>query len=146
MAAFLTPLAIIGTLMQMGGGMASASAARTAGINQRIAADYKARQLEQNATQQIAASQRRAGEERRRAQLVASRALAVAGASGAGVSDPSVANLLADLEGEGAYRAGVAMYDAEEQARQMRMGAATSRYEGAIAEAGGRSRARGVAS
>src|SRR5688500_11497475 len=43
----------------------------------------------------IAASQRQALEERRQGDLVASRALAVAAASGAGVSDPTVIDIIA---------------------------------------------------
>ena len=72
----------------------------------------------------IAVSQRQALEERRQADLVASRALAVAAASGAGVSDPTVVDLLARTRGEGVYRANVALYEGEARARSMRIAAA----------------------
>lgn len=72
----------------------------------------------------VAASQRQAGEERRQADLAASRALAVAAASGGGVSDPTVVNILANTRGEGAYRAQVALYEGEERSRAIRIAGA----------------------
>lgn len=72
----------------------------------------------------IAASQRTAAEERRQADLIASRALAVAAASGGGVSDPTVVDILARTRGEGAFRAQVALYEGEERARAIRISGA----------------------
>lgn len=71
----------------------------------------EAAQLEANAGQERAASQRRAMEERRAGKLAASRALAVAAASGGGADDPTIVNAIADLEGEGEYRALTALYE-----------------------------------
>ncbi len=72
----------------------------------------------------IAASQRTALEERRQADLVASRGLAVAAASGGGVSDPTVINTLARTKGEGYYRASVALYEGNAKARALRVAGA----------------------
>lgn len=72
----------------------------------------------------VAASQRVAHEERRQADLAASRALAVAAASGGGVSDPTVVDTLVRIRGEGALRASVALYEGEERARQIRIAGA----------------------
>ena len=55
--------------------------------------------------------------ERENKQRILSRATALAAASGAGVSDPTMVKILGDLEGEGAYREAVAVYQGEAQAR-----------------------------
>jgi hypothetical protein len=78
-----------------------------------------ARQLRAMAGQERATSQRAAAEERRRARLLESRARAVAAKSGAGVSDPSVLNLMADLSAEGEYRALTRMYEGETGAQSL---------------------------
>ena len=133
--------AAVGTVMQVSAQQKQAKAAKVAGQQALLAGQYQAAQQEQAAGQEQAAAQRRALEERRRAPLVASRALDLAGASGGSVSDPSVANLLADLEGEGAYRAAVRMYEGEDRARALRQGALTSNLEGQIGLQEGQSRA-----
>lgn len=84
-------------------------------------------QLETQAGQERASSQRQAIDERRQARLAQSRGLAVAAASGAGADDPTVVNLLAGIEGEGEYRALSALYSGEESARGMEAEAAARR-------------------
>lgn len=79
----------------------------------------EAAQLEAQAGLERASSQRQAIDERRQARLAASRGLAVAAASGASADDPTVVNILADIEGEGEYRALSALYSGEESARGM---------------------------
>lgn len=106
------------------------------------AKEFEAAQLEQNAGQQIAAAQRKALEERRRATLVASRALAVSAASGSGASDPTVEKIISDIAGEGAYRAGLQLYEGEDIASRLRSGAQASRFEGESIMQYGRERAR----
>ena len=64
-----------------------------------------------------ATGQMRALEEVRQAKLVASRAVAVAAAGGM-VED--ILPLLADIEGEGAYRASIANMEAETEARRLK--------------------------
>lgn len=99
--------------------------------------DFAASQYLQNAGQAVAAAQRAALDEGRKARLVASRAVALAAASGAGASDVSVVNLVGRIKGEGAYNAQVHMYQGEEQARQMRMAAKAKQYQGLTAEEAG---------
>lgn len=135
MAWFPIAAQVVGTLMQFSGAMQQSKAAKVAGQQAAINADYMARQQEQDAGQQVAAAQREAAEERRKAEIMASRAMAVAGASGAGVSDPTIINLIADLQGEGSYRSSLAMYQGEDRARQLRQGADTSRFQGRIGQA-----------
>src|SRR3990167_1798671 len=113
MADFSTAFAILdavkigGTILSAGSSIGGGYAQQRAAQQRAQMAEYQAAQLRQAAGQERASSQRSAIEERRRASLIASRALALAGAGGGGVSDPGVANLLADIEGEGAYRAAV---------------------------------------
>lgn len=105
---------------------------------QRMAAgEFQAKVMEQRAGQEIAFAQHQGIEEKRVAGLVASRALAVAAASGGGASDTTVVNLISKVKGEGAYRAGVRLYEGESRARNLRLAASAKRYEGAtgVAEA-----------
>jgi hypothetical protein len=58
---------------------------------------------------------------------VASRALAVSAASGAGVTDPTTVRVIANARGEGAVRAATALYEGSARARQLRTEAAMGR-------------------
>lgn len=121
----------IGMLTSFAGQSQSAAAARVSAQRALVAAQFEADQLNQNAGQAIAVSQQAAKEQLRQANLVRSRAIAVAAASGAGVSDDTIMRLISRNAGEGAYRAGVALYQGEEKARQLRMAASTRLLEGA---------------
>jgi uncharacterized low-complexity protein len=115
----------------------SAMGSVQAGQAQNEAARYAAQQAEQAAGQSRAASQRAAEEERRQARIVASRARAAAGSSGAGVTDPTVTNIIGDIEGEGEYRALTALYQGEDRARTLETDAALRRFEGRQARKSG---------
>jgi hypothetical protein len=71
------------------------------------------------------AAQVQAGNERRRAKLLRSRALSVAGASGAGVSDPTVTNILSGIDTAGEMNALSALYEGNTTAAALRSGAAS---------------------
>ncbi len=101
-----------------------------AGRAEKKAAISDAKQLQYRAGQTRASAQRAAGEERRDARYLSSRARAVAAASGAGASDPTVVNLLADIEAEGEYNALARMYEGEESARGDQYAARARRSEG----------------
>lgn len=115
------------------GAQQAAQAAELAGQRQQQSDKFQADQMEVQAGQELAASQRAAQEQRRQAAFVASRAVAVAGASGGGVTDPTVANLIGDIQGEGAYRSALKIYQGEDNARQLRMGADAKTFEGSVA-------------
>ena len=125
-----TVASFAGGAQERAGIRAQAAARGQLAEQQRAAAEFEADQLETNAVQSVAASQRRALEERRLATRVASRALALAAASGAGASDPTVINMIAATSGEGAYRAAVSMWEGEDKARRMRDEAKVARYTG----------------
>jgi hypothetical protein len=94
-------------------------------------AQYRAKQLEQNAGQERAASQHRAEQARKQARLVQSRARAV-GAAGGAVKGTDIEDILAGLEAEGDYNVKSALYEGEEAARGMEAQAEAERYGGAI--------------
>jgi hypothetical protein len=123
-------VAAAGTFMQMQGQQAAGRAEAARGRRLKQLGEFEAAQLEVNAGQELASSQRTAMEEERQARFAESRALAVAAASGGGASDPTVQKIISDISGMGAYRKSVALYEGEERARQMRLGAATRRMEG----------------
>lgn len=97
----------------------------------------EALQLEQNAGQERASSQRSAIEQRRSARYMQARLRALAAASGAGASDPTVVNLDADIAAAGEYGALTAMYEGETRASGMEYGAKIARKEGKAARLAG---------
>ena len=130
-------LAAAGLLSGVAGNMQAGKEAKKQGERVRALGEFEAAQLEQNAGQQIAAAQRAGMEEERKFDLMQSRALALAAASGGGASDPTVIKIISDLAGEGAYRKSVALYQGEENARQMRLAAVARRMEGEAGFQGG---------
>lgn len=124
----------IGTLLSAKGSADSGKAADRA-------ARYRARQLEQNAGQAVAAATMEAQEEERKSALIASRAIAVAAASGAGVLDPTVVRILQGIEAEGALASATQMYNGYEEARGMREQAKATRFEGKAYKRAGRTKA-----
>lgn len=132
-------LGIIGTYFQVQGMREAGREARIRGEMQKAAFQFEAFEADRRAGASIAISQRQALEETRQANLVASRALAVAAASGAGVSDPTMVRVIANARGEGAVRAATALYEGSAHARQLRTEAAMGRLSGTEAELSGRS-------
>lgn len=139
---------VAGTVLQASGeyksGRAQQNTANTQGTMakaQGIAAEklaiLQARQLEQNAGQDIAAGTAAVDAERRKSELIASRAMAVAAASGAGALDPTVVKILQGIRGEGELAANTQMYNANERARGQTDQAAATRYEGKLSRIAG---------
>ena len=123
--------------MAIGGKVLKAGGSILGGFQADKVAKADAEQLRTQAGQERAASQREAMEERRQARLLASRGLAVAAASGGGADDPSVVNALADIEGEGEYRALTALYEGESEGRGLENQARARRAEGRNAKIAG---------
>lgn len=122
-------MAAVGGAMSIGGSLLSAFGSLQQGKAQYQAAKFQAAQLNQNASQAEAAGQRDAIGQLRQSELLQSRALAVAGASGAGAMDPTVLRLISGIAGEGQLNADTAMFNAGEDARGMRNQAITGIYE-----------------
>lgn len=87
-------------------------------INERAAAVATARRAEAAAKESEAAGQLKANEARKRADIMASRALAVAAASGAGTA--GIENLMSGFAEEGERSAGYAEYESVESAKGLR--------------------------
>jgi hypothetical protein len=102
-------------------------------------------QDERDAGIEQVSAQHRAANERRRARILRSRALAVAGASGAGASDPQITKILTDIETEGEMSALNSLWAGDQEARALRLRAHAQRVSGqALRAAGGASAARGL--
>jgi hypothetical protein len=104
-----------------------------AGNEQRAMLEMQAREREEDAKAAQAESQREALIERKKAKNLVSRARAIAGASGAGSSDPTVTNILTDIETQGEVNYLNALHSGNTMARGLRSGAATARREGRAA-------------
>lgn len=141
------PLLLLSAGISLASGFLSASAERDAANREAAArraqgkaqqeADYlAASQMEQNAGQDQAAGQINAANAQRQSELIQSRALAVAGASGAGMSDPTIVKIMGDLAKEGQLAVDTQLYQGDEAARQGRFAAKVKRYEGDQARKG----------
>ncbi len=126
---------IIGAVLSLASGVFSFAQSRSAAKAQEQAAEYaatlagrraeameiRAKQeraiSERKANEQRAESQREAADQRKQGRLVASRATALAAASGAGVDDPTITGILADIDTEAELRALGASRRGEEAAR-----------------------------
>ena len=128
-------------LMQAKGNAKSAAAAKAQGKAIKKEKEFESAQLRQQAGLDIAVSQQKAQEQLRQSRLVQSRTLAVAAASGGGVSDPTIVRMLSRVAGEGTYRARTALYEGEERARLKMMQAEASDYEGKTGVIAGNMRA-----
>ena len=114
-----------------------AKAARDRGKAEKASAFDQARQLEHRAGVTRGASQRAAVRELDVAENIQSRALALAAASGAGVTNPTVLNIMADIQAEGEYRSLTQIFTGEDEARGMEAQAKSLRNTGvALARAG----------
>ena len=125
------------TLFTIMGQISQGLAAKAAGENEAVLLRHKAaiaersaEAKEQLAGQERAVSHRAAIEERRQGRLVSSEAQAIAAASGGGALDPTIINLLADVETETDFRAETALFEGEEAARGLEFGAAIDRAGG----------------
>ena len=124
---------VVSTVGSLVTGEAEAQAYKASGKVEKELAEYRAKQLAQNAGQARASAQHKAEEERRQAGLVRSRAKAI-GASGGAIQGTDVENILAGLTAEGEYNAKSALYEGEEAARGMEAQADSERYSGALAK------------
>lgn len=100
------------------------------GLTARRGEEFQAAQLRQEAGNAAASGQRSAADVQLQSQYIASRALAVAAASGGGASDPSVVNLMAKNAQVGAYKQSVALYQGADRSRALNLQASAKEYTG----------------
>lgn len=127
---------IIGGNKQAKAAKKQAEAQAEVGRSEQSSAYFEAKQMETAAGQQQAVAQQAMAEELRRSELMQSRALAIAGASGAGLSDPNIVKIMGDLAAEGRLAAETQKFNGDEAARAMRVGAKIRRWEGNQARKG----------
>lgn len=135
-AAWIVPLAIsaVGMIQQSGAAYKAGKAAAQTGADQKEAKYFEAAQLDRLAGQELATSQRVALDEKRKGEVMASRALALSAASGGSATDPTVITLVSGIAGETAYKQAVAIYEGKARARNLRLSAGAARMEGETAE------------
>jgi hypothetical protein len=104
-------------------------AAYQSASSQKAVFQQQAQERQEDADAAAAESQRAAIVERKRAQQLMSRARAVAGASGAGASDPTVQNILTEIDTQGEYAALSALASGNAAARGYRRGARVAQNE-----------------
>lgn len=128
----LAPALQVGsTILTAGAQIAKGQAAKKIAARRQVADEYEAKQLEIEGAQSRGVGMRAAQDQIVNTEMVNSTALARAAASGAGASDPTVTNVIARTAGAGAYRALLATYEGEAQARLDMAKAGALRYEGA---------------
>ena len=133
--ALYTPMTILSVGMSVMGGIMQASQTRAAGRAEQQAAlvrqqalEHQAEQARINAGQEKALAQRRAVAERKKGQLIESRALAVGAASGADVA--SMEHIFGDIGAEEEYRVASALFDGDVEARHLNLQADLKQFEG----------------
>lgn len=126
------------------GTVLSAKGQLEGGANSDRALRYRARQLERNAGQEVAASTMAAQEEQRKSALITSRAIAVAAASGGNTLDPTVLRILQGISAEGELASATQLYNGQERARGLKEQATADRYEGKMYRTAGRKKALGT--
>jgi len=94
------------------------------------AANFEAQQLRMSGRRVMAAATSQAQIEEHKGKLLASRATAVAAASGGGASDPTVVKIISDIKGEATLRANEALYAGESQKQLLQTQANAKKLEG----------------
>lgn len=101
----------------------------TASKRKQQAAEFEASQLQTNAGQVMAASERDAFWRGKEGDYALSTLIARAAASGASATDPTILNLAAQLNAKRAYNMAAEIYGGQEAARKMEMQAEAKRYQ-----------------
>lgn len=122
----------------------SAAGTLAAGKAEKQSAFAQAQQMNQQAGQERAAAQRVALQNRREANVAASRATALAAASGGSATDPTATKIISDITGQGEFNALTSLYNGEERARGMEYGAKAKIAEGSNAKKASQTKALGT--
>jgi len=130
-----------GTYLDAGSAIYGVLGKLQAGDQARKAARFQADQMRVNAGQEMAAAQRNAAAIAKQEEYLTSAAIASAAGSGGGAGDPTVVGLIARNASEMAYRKAVALYEGQDRARSLEMGARAKEYEGELERADSRRKA-----
>lgn len=129
--------AVIGAVTSAYGMYQSGQAQKVSANAQAQEQNYEAAEGQQAAGQARAASQRDAIADTRNKELTESRAIAQNAGTGGSTLDPSVVDILGDLEGQGQYNANAALYQGETKARNYESGATLANYQAGMDRASG---------
>lgn len=130
MAGASTVMSTVGQIQQGQAQKAAGEAQAAAAAHRAALAESQAKSMEIQAGQERAVSQRAAMAERKKERLVSSRVSAISAASGAGALDPTIINILGDIATEGESNALTALFEGEERARGLEIGAGITRAGG----------------
>lgn len=111
-------------------------ALKTQGAARQAAAEFAAAEQERLAVQDEAEAQLAAQRELQIAAQLQSKALAIAGASGASASDPTMTTIIGKFAEEGMMNAQMRLYSGRSSARDRRYAAEIARWEGRMAARG----------
>jgi hypothetical protein len=123
------PMALLGTGLQVAGAIGQGLAAKKEG---KFAEEAYKRQ----GTEELAEATRQAEERRQKTALVLSRERAVAADSGAGVTNPTILDIMGDTAQRGEYQAGLDLFSGKNKAAGSFDKAAAAKYKGNAAFAG----------
>lgn len=131
----VTALAVGATVLSAGAaiqqGAAQAKLAEYQSKAQQDSLNTQAKQMEVIAGQERAAAIQKMIQQGKQKRIAQSRAQALAAAGGGGSLDPSVVNIIGDLEEEGYRNQQMALWEGEERAKDLEFGARTKRNDGA---------------
>lgn len=109
----------------------SAVSMYSAGQEKKRQSQLIAQQQEEQGKREMASAILESNQERKKARYAKSRALAVAAASGAGASDPTVENIMTGIDTEGEYNAMMALSNGSYLSTGKQQQAVATRNEGA---------------
>jgi hypothetical protein len=127
----------VGGAISASGTLAGGSYAAQAGQMQQTASNYEAAQLESNATQSIASSQRSMLDTNLKTNLAISSSTANAAANGVNAGTGSAATNVGNLAARGRYQAAMDLFSGQSKATGLENQAAGLRYSGQMEEIGG---------
>lgn len=132
MAELAIAAAVVGAGGKMMQGYAAKKEGRATQDSLAQAAEYQAQGLTRRAGEERAASQREAGDERLKADRVSSEAITKAAASGGGIDNPTILDILSGIEGQGEYLAASKLYGGNSRSAGLLDQAATGKYDAAV--------------
>jgi len=140
MADPMTIVAVVGTVLSVGGQVMGAMQAQAQGEAQQKALNARAEAERRQAVQAGAEAQQKAIQDQRRAAYVLSNERAAAAASGAGASDPTIATNEGRIGAQGQYNFDTSLYAGNVRAANLETQASYDTWEGEQAKAAGDAR------
>ncbi len=135
----MAELALVGSLVSAAGAVSQGLAQKRAGKVAQRMGDYEALGYERNAAAAEAGAQAQAFERQRDTDELISKQVAEAAASGGGVENPTILDIVGRTAQRGSYLTRSELYQGESRAAGLRDEAAASRYRGKVARAEGKS-------